>query len=293
MDLPDILSCSDVKQRIREALAEDLGPKKLDATSFALMPGKEKATAHLIARTDCVLAGGPVAAEVFRQVDKSLQIVQPKVDGSKLESGDIALTVSGSARSILVAERTALNFIQRMSGVATMTRRYVDAANHSGVAILDTRKTTPTLRRFEKYAVACGGGANHRFGLYDRVMIKDNHLAYWTASGGDLPGAVRAVREKYPDLLIEVEVDTLEQLKTLLPVKPDWVLLDNMTPLQLRECVKLCAGVCKTEASGGVTLETVREIAKTGVDAISVGALTHSAPSVDLALDFAQKISTR
>jgi len=288
MDLPELLSYPDVKERIREALAEDLGPQALDVTTFPLVPEDRQATAHLVARTDCVLAGGPVARAVFEKVDNHLSVSTEVEDGTALQAGDVALSISGSARSILVAERTALNFIQRMSGIATLTRQYVEAANNSGVAILDTRKTTPTLRTFEKYAVACGGGVNHRFGLYDRVMIKDNHLAYWTASNGDLPGAVRAVRETYPELLVEVEVDTIEQLKVLLPAKPDWVLLDNMTPLQLRECVKLCAEVCKTEASGGVTLETVREIAKTGVDAISVGALTHSAAAVDLALDFVE-----
>jgi nicotinate-nucleotide pyrophosphorylase (carboxylating) len=288
MNLPDVFSSADVKQRISEALAEDLGPKAIDVTTFSLVPKRQKVTAHLVTRTECVLAGGPVAAEVFRQVDKSLQITQPKADGSKLKAGDIVLKISGSARSMLTAERTALNFIQRMTGIATLTRQYVDAAANPAVAILDTRKTTPTLRTFEKYAVVCGGGENHRYGLFDRVLIKDNHLVYWINAGGDLGGAVRKARKKHPDLLIEVEVDTIGQLKALLPARPNWALLDNMTPLQLRECVKLCEGCCKTEASGGVTLETVREIAKTGVDAISVGALTHSAPAVDLALDFVE-----
>ena len=286
MDLPDLISNPEVMQRIREALDEDLGPQRLDVTTFPLVTEDKQASARLVARADCVLSGGPVAAAVFRETDPSLQISQTKPDGSALEAGEVVLTVSGSARAILVAERTALNFIQRMSGIATLTRRYVDAAAHPGVAILDTRKTTPTLRAFEKYAVVCGGGVNHRAGLYDRVLIKDNHLAYWTAAGGGLPGAVEAVRTAYPELLVEVEVDTIDQLKELLPAKPDWVLLDNMTPLQLRSCVKLCAGICKSEASGGITLETVREIAKTGVDAISVGALTHSACAVDFALDF-------
>jgi len=286
MDLPELLSFSDVQQRIREALAEDLGPKTLDVTTFPLVPEERQATVHLVARTDCVLSGGPVAQAVFETVDKNLSVSLRAEDGTAVKSGDVTLAITGSARSILVAERTALNFIQRMSGIATLTRRYVDQANSSDVAILDTRKTTPTLRTFEKYAVLCGGGVNHRSGLYDRVMIKDNHLAYWTAGGGDLPGAVRAVREASSELLVEVEVDTIEQLKEVLVAKPDWVLLDNMAPLKLRECVKLCKDICKTEASGGVNLETIREIAKTGVDAISVGALTHSAPAVDLALDF-------
>jgi nicotinate-nucleotide pyrophosphorylase (carboxylating) len=286
MKLPDILSFPDVKLRICDALAEDLGPKKLDATSFALVPQGETAEAHLVARHECILAGGPVAEEVFRQMDDSLKVTHKKKDGSKLKPGDVVLTVSGSARSILVAERTALNFVQRMTGIATVTRRYVEEADNPEVLILDTRKTTPTLRTFEKYAVVCGGGTNHRYGLFDRVLIKDNHLAHWAREGGDLAGSIRATRTKYPDLLVEVEVDTIHQLKAILPAKPDWVLLDNMSLDELRECVKLCAGICKTEASGGVTLKTIREIAQTGVNAISVGALTHSAPSCDLALDF-------
>jgi len=286
MNLSDIFSSSDVKQRIREALAEDLGPEKLDATSFALVPSGETARARLIAREESILSGITVAAEVFRQVDRSLTIVQNQTDGAEVKPGDMVLTVSGAARSILIAERTALNFIQRMTGIATMTRRYVDEAGNPDVLILDTRKTTPTLRTFEKYAVVCGGGTNHRYGLFDRVLIKDNHLAHWTRKGGDLAGAVLEARRKYPELLIEVEVDTIEQLQEVLAAKPDWVLLDNMPPVKLHECVKLCRGICKTEASGGITLSTIREIAKSGVNAVSVGALTHSAPSADLALDF-------
>lgn len=287
MTLPDILSISDVKKRIREALAEDLGPQKLDVTTFPLVLKDRQSTANLVARTDCVLAGGPVAKAVFEEVDRKLDVSIEVNDGTALSAGETVLKVSGSTRSILVAERTALNFIQRMTGVATMARRYVDEANNPDVLILDTRKTTPTLRSFEKYAVLCGGGTNHRMGLYDRAMLKDNHLAYWAENhDSGICGAVQAVRHKFPDRLVELEVDTIDQLREALPCKPDWVLLDNMTPLELRECVKLCEGVCKTEASGGITLETIREIAKTGVDAISVGALTHSAPSADLALDF-------
>ncbi|MFA7369407.1 MAG: carboxylating nicotinate-nucleotide diphosphorylase [Kiritimatiellales bacterium] len=286
MKLPDILSFPDVKLRIRDALAEDLGPGNMDATSFALVPAGETATAHLVARQDGILSGGAVAAEVFRQADASLEVVQKKKDGAEIKPGDVVLVISGSARAMLVAERTALNFIQRMTGIATMTRRYVEEAGNPDVMILDTRKTTPTLRTFEKYAVVCGGGTNHRYGLFDRVLIKDNHLAHWTREGGDLAGSIHATREKYPHLLVEVEVDTIHQLKAVLHAKPDWVLLDNMSPDELRECVKLCAGICKTEASGGVNQKTIREIAQTGVNAISVGALTHSAPSADLALDF-------
>ncbi len=287
MSLPDILSFSDVKKRIREALAEDLGPKKLDVTTFALVPKDKRATANLVARTDCVLAGGPIAKAVFQDVDRHLDVSMQAGDGTVLRAGDTVLSITGSARSILVAERTALNFIQRMTGIATLTRQYVDEANNPEVAILDTRKTTPTLRPFEKYSVLCGGGSNHRMGLYDRAMLKDNHLAYWAENhDSGICGAVQAVREKFPDRLVELEVDTIDQLREALPSKPDWVLLDNMPPLVLRECVKLCSGVCKTEASGGITLNTIREIAKSGVNAISIGALTHSAPAVDLALDF-------
>lgn len=286
MKLPDIFAFPEVKQRIREALAEDLGPDKLDVTSFALVPKNETAKAHLVAREKGVLSGGSVAAEVFRQMDSSLKVIQKKKDGAVLKPGDVVLSISGSARAMLVAERTALNFIQRMTGIATLTRRYVEEANNPNVLILDTRKTTPTLRTFEKYAVVCGGGTNHRYGLFDRVLIKDNHLAHWTREGGTLAGAVNESRKKHPKLLVEVEVDTIEQLKAVLVAKPNWVLLDNMPPLLLRKCVKLCAGICKTEASGGVNLKTIRAIAATGVDAISVGALTHSAPSADLALDF-------
>jgi len=286
MNLPDVLTFPDVKQRIAEALAEDLGPDRLDATSFALVPPDENATAYLIARQACILSGVTVAAEVFRQVDPSLTVVQHYRDGQRVCLGAIVLTLSGSARSLLIAERTALNFIQRMTGIATLTNRYVTEANNPNVLILDTRKTTPTLRTFEKYAVVCGGGTNHRYGLFDRVLIKDNHLAHWTRGGHSLGDAITEARKKYPKLLIEVEVDTVEQLNEVLVARPDWVLLDNMPPVVLRECVKLCEGICKTEASGGVTLSTLREIAATGVTAISVGALTHSAPSLDLALDF-------
>ena len=288
MNLPDLLSNPDVKKRICESLAEDLGPQNVDVTSDALVPEGRPATAYLVARQTGVLAGAIVAAEVFRQVDPSLKIEEGMMDGSPMEHGDVVLTISGSARSILVGERTALNFIQRMSGVATLTRQYVEEANNPDVKLLDTRKTTPTLRAFEKYSVLCGGGTNHRMGLYDMAMLKDNHLAYWAENhDSGICGAVQAVRDRFPDRKVEVEVDTIEQLQEVLPAKPDWVLLDNMPPIVLRDCVKLCEGICKTEASGGVNLDTIREIAKTGVNAISVGALTHSAPSADLALDWA------
>lgn len=287
MELPNILEKQEVKDLIKLALVEDLGPVNKDVTSDSLVPPEEVAEAHLVAREPCRLAGVTVAAEVFRQVNPQLECEVRVADGSAVEAGTVVLIIKGSAQSILTAERTALNFIQRMSGVASVTAHYVETADNPEVMLLDTRKTTPALRPFEKYSVLCGGGTNHRYGLFDAVLIKDNHLASWAKKHGTGVGAaVAAAREKYPELKIEVEVDTVEQLKEALTTGPDWVLLDNMPPPVLRECVALCKGICKTEASGGINLDTIHAIAQTGVDAISVGALTHSAPSIDLALDF-------
>ena len=287
MELPDIFEKPEVKELIKLALVEDLGPANVDVTSDSLVPPEEYAEAHMVAREACRLAGITVATEVFRQVNPELDCKILVPDGGAVEKGTTVLVIKGSAQSILTAERTALNFIQRMSGVATVTAEYVKTAGNPDVMLLDTRKTTPALRPFEKYSVLCGGGTNHRYGLFDAVLIKDNHLASWAKKHGTGVGeAVAAARTKYPDLKIEVEVDTIGQLKEALTTKPDWVLLDNMPPPVLRECVALCKGICKTEASGGINLDTIHDIAQTGVDAISVGALTHSAPSIDLALDF-------
>lgn len=287
MNLPDISKRDEVRRMIRLALEEDLGTELVDVTSVSIVPEARSACAHLVARQDSVLAGGSVAAQVFRQVDESLEVEVCIPDGTPVAHGDVVLKITGHAGSILTAERTALNFIQRMTGIATLTRTFVDRAANPEVKILDTRKTTPGLRVFEKYAVLCGGGTNHRMGLYDMAMIKDNHLAYWAENhDSGICGAVEAVRMRFPDRKVELEVDTVEQLKEALPSKPDWVLLDNMPPDVLRECVALCKGICNTEASGGINLETIGAIAQTGVDAISIGALTHSAPSADLALDF-------
>ncbi len=281
MELPDIFEKPEVGELIKLALAEDLGPANVDVTSDSLVPPEELAEAHLVAREACVLAGTTVAAEVFKQVNPELECEIRIPDGTSVEKGTPVLVIKGSAQSILTAERTALNFIQRMSGVATVTAEYVQTAANPDVLLLDTRKTTPALRPFEKYAVLCGGGTNHRYGLFDAVLIKDNHLTSWAKKNGTGVGGAVA-----PDLKIEVEVDTVDQLKEALTTQPDWVLLDNMPPPVLRECVALCKGICKTEASGGINLGTIHAIAQTGVDAISVGALTHSAPSIDLALDF-------
>ncbi|MBT8042011.1 MAG: carboxylating nicotinate-nucleotide diphosphorylase [Pontiella sp.] len=287
MELPDIFEKPEIVKLIQLALIEDLGPDKRDVTSDSLVPPEEVAEAHMVAREACRLAGVTVAAEVFRQVDPDLECEVCVADGSVVDKGAVVLVIKGSAQRILTAERTALNFIQRMSGVATVTAEYVRQAGNPEVMLLDTRKTTPALRPFEKYSVLCGGGTNHRYGLFDAVLIKDNHLASWKKKHGTGVGeAVAAARAKYPDLKIEVEVDTIEQLREALTTRPDWVLLDNMPPPVLRECVALCKGICQTEASGGINLDTIHGIAQTGVDAISVGALTHSAPSIDLALDF-------
>jgi len=287
VELPNILEKPEVTTLIKQALAEDLGEANIDVTSDALVPPEEMAEAHMVARETCRLAGVTVAVEVFKQVNPELECEICVADGALAEKGSTVLIIKGSAQSILTAERTALNFIQRMSGVATITAEYVKTAANTNVMVLDTRKTTPALRPFEKYAVLCGSGTNHRYGLFDAVLIKDNHLASWEKKHGTGVGeAVAAAHAKYPELKIEVEVDTVEQLKEALTTQPDWVLLDNMPPPILRECVALCAGICKTEASGGINLDTIYDIAQTGVDAISVGALTHSAPSIDLALDF-------
>lgn len=271
-----------VKKMIRCALVEDLGPEWLDATTAALA-SEAQGSAQLRTREPCRVAGVEVAREVFLRVDDQLAVEIELPDGSDAQPGDTLLTVSGKVSAILTAERTALNFLQRLCGVATLTRRFVEAANRPEMALLDTRKTTPGWRALEKAAVACGGGTNHRMGLYDAIMIKDNHIALW--GGGTIADAVCAARAKFPTFKIEVEVDTLDQLEAVLPAQPDWVLLDNMMPEQLIKAVALCEGRCQTEASGGITLETIGAIAATGVDAVSVGALTHSAGSVDLGLD--------
>jgi nicotinate-nucleotide pyrophosphorylase (carboxylating) len=274
---------------IRLALAEDLGPTG-DRTSLATIPESTTARAAFVARSAGVVAGLPVAERVCRAVDAALTFTASVPDGTVTQKGTVLATVSGPLRSVLVAERTALNFLQRLSGVASLTRKFVDAASGSRAKLLDTRKTTPGWRLLEKYAVRCGGGTNHRIGLYDGILIKDNHLA---GLGGDVRKAVEAARN-FPGnagLPVEVEVDTLEQLEAALAVKADIVLLDNMNLGELRAAVArrnaIAPGV-RLEASGGVNLITVRDIAATGVDSISVGALTHSAPALDIGLDYLQ-----
>ena len=279
------LTAEEILPLIRQALAEDVGPG--DVTSMATVPEMARARARMVAREPLVVAGLLLAETAFREVAPTLQITTDARDGDRLDTGQTLLTVSGTARGILTAERVALNFIQRLSGIATLTAQFVTAIEHTRTRILDTRKTTPGLRRLEKYAVTCGGGHNHRFGLYDRVLIKDNHLAALRdARPNPIAAAVKRARSAYPELLVEVEADTLDQVSDALAAGADIILLDNMTPSELKEAVRRVAGQAQTEASGGVNLQTVRSIAATGVDFISVGALTHSARAVDIALDF-------
>lgn len=274
-----------VRELIERELREDIGPG--DATTLALVDAAATARARIVARHDLVVAGGGIAADVFRIVDANVQVEGLVPDGESVAEGTTVLTVTGPARAILTAERTALNLLQRMTGIATATECLVRIVADYGTMILDTRKTVPGLRRLDKYAVACGGGTNHRVGLHDAILIKDNHLAFWRQTHKGTPAdAVAVARAAYPGLKIEIEVDTLAQLREALPGKPDWVLLDNMSPETVAEAVALCAGTCRTEASGGITKDNVREYARAGVTAISIGALTHSTIAADLALEF-------
>jgi nicotinate-nucleotide pyrophosphorylase (carboxylating) len=273
---------ADAHTLIAAALAEDVGEG--DFTSLWTVPAERRAEARIVAKAPGVIAGSEVAAEVFRRVDPSLEIEVAAADGTAVEQGALVMVVRGSARTILTAERTALNFMQQLSGVATMTRRYVRAVEVTGARVIDTRKTTPGMRLLEKAAVRAGGGANHRVGLYDMVMIKDNHIA---AAGG-ITAAVEAVRrENARGLRVEVETTGLEEVREALAARVDRIMFDNMTPELMREAVALVRAADprpETEASGGITLETIRGYAETGVDFISVGALTHSAPALDLSL---------
>lgn len=275
----------EVRGLIARALAEDIGPG--DATTLALVGEKSLASARIVARHELVLAGTGIAREVFRTADPALQVECLAADGDSVGAGTPVLRVAGPARALLAAERTALNLLQRMTGIATATECLVRIVSDYGTQILDTRKTVPGLRRLDKYAVKCGGGTNHRLGLHDAILIKDNHLAFWRREHkGTLADAVRCARQAYPELKIEIEVDNLAQLQEALPGQPDWVLLDNMPPETVAAAVALCGGLCRTEASGGITKDNVREYARAGVTAISIGALTHSSSAADLGLDF-------
>lgn len=279
------MSPSEIRTAVKSALAEDIG--RGDVTTLATVPKTLAFRAVLRAREPLVVAGLEFAKAAFLQLSSSVRVEYLVHDGTHVGRGDRLLRLTGPARAILTAERVALNYVQRLSGIATLTAQFVAALKGTRAQILDTRKTTPGWRRFEKYAVACGGGKNHRFGLFDLVLIKDNHLAALQAEKPNaVAAAIQRARKRYPRLKVEVEADTLEQAAQAVEAGADILLLDNMTPAQLRQAVKIAKGRAQTEASGGVRLDTVRAIADSGVDFISVGALTHSARAVDIGLDF-------
>lgn len=276
--LPDII----LDPIVRLALAEDLG-RAGDLTTDATIAPETQLKVVIAARKPGVIAGLDAAAYALKLIDPSVQLTIEKPDGSILQAGDVVARLEGSARSILIAERTMLNFLGRLSAVATMTRTFADKIAHTNATIVCTRKTTPGHRALEKRAVRCGGGTAHRYGLDDAVLIKDNHIA---ACGGSVSTALERAKAYAGHLrMIEIEVDSLDQLKEALPHGPHAVLLDNMSPDTLREAVAIAGGKVVLEASGGVNLDTVAAIAETGVNFISVGALTHSAPNLDLGMD--------
>ncbi len=269
-----------IAEDVRRALAEDVGGGDVSA---ALIPADSLATARVMSRETAVLCGAAWFEEVFRQVDRRVHITWRVCDGDTITRDEVLCTLAGPARAILTGERTALNFLQLLSGTATHARRYVEAVAGTGAVILDTRKTLPGLRRAQKYAVACGGAQNHRLGLYDGILIKENHIA----AAGSLAAAVRAAKAAAPpNMLVEVEVEDLEQLRAALDTGAERILLDNFKLAALREAVALARGRVKLEASGGISLANVRAVAETGVDYISVGDLTKNVRAVDLSLRF-------
>jgi len=268
---------------IAAALKEDIGQG--DITTDFLVPETLHAAGRITAREKAIVAGTEAAAEVFRQVDPSIETQVIRRDSDEAAAGDVIIEVRGLARSILKAERVALNFLQRLCGIATVTRQFVDAVGNHPVKILDTRKTTPGLRTLEKAAVLAGGGSNHRFGLYDMVLVKDNHLT--TLEGlSSFADRIQLLRQERPNIRIEVEADDLEQVRAFVEIQGiDVILLDNMTPAQIREAVALRKDNIEFEASGGITLKNVNRFAATGVDYISVGSLTHAARAIDIGLE--------
>ena len=266
------------REPVRRALAEDLGWG--DVTTEATVPSNQRARGIILAKSPCVIAGLDVAAEAFRQLDPAVVFDVKRPDGSRCEPGDVVASVRGAAAALLTAERTALNFLQRLSGIATVTRRYVDAAA-GGVTILDTRKTTPTLRALEKYAVRAGGGTNHRAGLDDGILIKDNHVRL----AGGMAEAVKRMKEARREMPIEVEAQSLADVDAALTAGADVILLDNLSVAEICEAVRKIGGRTQVEISGGVTLDRIPELARTGADYVSIGALTHSAPASDLSFE--------
>jgi nicotinate-nucleotide pyrophosphorylase (carboxylating) len=277
-DLP-VLPPQLVADAVSAAVREDIGAG--DITSVATIPAVAKAAATFGARKPGVLAGLPLAEAAFREVDPTVRFEAILHDGEPVAAGAVVARVAGNARAVLAAERVALNYLCHLSGIATATAALVDRVKHTRAVILDTRKTTPGLRVFEKYAVRCGGGVNHRIGLYDALLIKDNHIAV----AGGVAEAIRQARAHAPGVRLEIEVGSLAELAEAMTERPDMVMLDNMKLADLRRAVIEVAGRAKLEASGNITLETVRAIAETGVDYISSGWITHSAPALDLGLD--------
>jgi nicotinate-nucleotide pyrophosphorylase (carboxylating) len=275
---------AEVHQLIRMALAEDTGGGDITALSF--VPAEKQARAVILAKEPGIVAGVEVAGAVFQELDAALVVRAHRKDGDRVQRAEAVIALEGSARSILTAERTALNFLQRLSGIATQTRRYVDAVAGTRAQILDTRKTTPGWRWLEKMAVRAGGGMNHRTGLYDMVMVKDNHLSV-AGDLAELQAGIDRAQQRQPGVRVELEADTVEQVRQFLTLRGvDVIMLDNMTTGGMRECAALVQGRVKLEASGGITLDRLPEIAATGVDYISSGALTHSVKALDLSLDF-------
>ncbi len=279
-----MLITREISDLIDSALAEDLGMG--DPTTDTLISPTLTASAELVSRERGVLAGIGIASTVFTRVDPSLTVATLAADGARIAPGDKMLSVSGSVASVLKAERTAVNFLQRLSGIATQTRRYVDAVKSYPAQIVDTRKTTPGLRKLEKYAITMGGGRNHRQNLADGILIKDNHIEALALQGLGIGDVVRkALAGASHTIKVEIEVETLEQLEEVLDAGADLVLLDNMSVERMSEAVRIASGRAILEASGGINLDTVAQVAATGVDIISVGALTHSATALDFGLD--------
>jgi nicotinate-nucleotide pyrophosphorylase (carboxylating) len=272
------LAAIQYRDLVRRALAEDVGAG--DVTTVATVPEQARGRGILLAKSTLVLAGLEVAAAVFDEIDPACQVSRRLDDGVLCRPGTILADVAGPARALLTGERVAVNFLQRLSGIATLTRRFVEAAG-GRITVLDTRKTTPTLRTLEKYAVRVGGGVNHRFGLYDAFLIKDNHVRLT----GGIAAAVERARRARPDLKVEVEAQSLEQVDEALAARVDVLLVDNLTLDEVREAVRRSAGRAKVEISGGVTLDRMAALADTGADFVSVGALTHSAPAADISFE--------
>lgn len=263
---------------IRRALDEDIGAG--DVTTEATVSPTDRARGVFLVKAECILAGLDIAVETFRQLEPDIEAILRKRDGERCGPGDEVAEIVGSARALLIGERTALNFLQRLSGIATRARRFVDAAG-GRITVLDTRKTTPTLRVLEKYAVAAGGAANHRVGLFDAILIKDNHVRL----AGGVKAAIARSRERRPDMAVEIEAQSLRQVDEALDAGADIVLADNLSTDEVRETVRRARGRAKVEISGGVTLERIPELAATGADFVSVGALTHSVPVVDISFE--------